>query len=111
MKGTGTRRMEGWGHRQMTGTWPVAWLTCMDTAVALELAGLGKGLLARVTLEHSRLLRTERGARLVSLHVLLWTGRWVTRAQPGMGNQPCTPHHARAFPGLTLCKGGWEGSC
>lgn len=83
----------------------------MDTAVALELAGLGKGLLARVTLEHSRLLRTERGARLVGLHVLLWTGRWVIRVRPGMGNQPCTPHNARAFPELTLRKEGWEGPC
>ena len=29
----------------------------MDAAMALQLAGLGKGLLTRVTLEHPRLLR------------------------------------------------------
>jgi hypothetical protein len=39
--------------------------------VSLQLAGLGKCLVTRVTLEHSGLLGAERRARLVRQHVLL----------------------------------------
>lgn len=43
--------------RQAVSPGALAGATCVDAAMALQLAGLGKGLLTRVTLEHPRLLR------------------------------------------------------
>lgn len=45
--------------------------TCVDAAVSLQLARLGKRLLTRVAFEHPRLLRAQGRARLMCLHVLL----------------------------------------
>lgn len=48
-----------------------AHVTCVDTAVPLQLAGLGERLFTGVTFKHSGLLRAQRRAGLMSLHVLL----------------------------------------
>lgn len=46
-------------------------LPCVDAAVSLQLAWLGKRLVAGITFEHSGLLRAQGRAGLVRQHVLL----------------------------------------